>query len=137
MIGLGLDTPLRMELTDVNGVLTGTGGASFMDCKFFVYWVVSQSHFLGHHGKPPRASSRTNNGPQICEICRPVSPPERHSWEMLTSAVGVDLELAYQFNKMPDLKRPVTLRVVGATYRYRSPLVGAFPRGRWSQERTR
>jgi len=37
MIGLGLDTPLRMELTDVNGVLTGTGGASFIDCKFFVY----------------------------------------------------------------------------------------------------
>jgi hypothetical protein len=37
MIGGGLDTPLRMELTDVNGVITGTGGASFIDCKYFVY----------------------------------------------------------------------------------------------------
>ena len=37
LIGLGLDTPLRMELTDKGGVISGTGGASFIDCKFFVY----------------------------------------------------------------------------------------------------
>ena len=36
-IGYGFDTPLRMELTDVNGVLTGTGGASWIDCKYYTY----------------------------------------------------------------------------------------------------
>ena len=39
-----------MELTDVNGVLTGTGGASWIDCKYMSYcglfagFTVSGSH---------------------------------------------------------------------------------------------
>jgi len=46
----GIETPLRMELTDVNGALTGTGGASSIDCKYHSYcslfagFTVSGSH---------------------------------------------------------------------------------------------
>ena len=54
-IGYGFDTPLRMELTDVNGALTGTGGASWIDCRYYTYC----GSFAGF------TVSGTHNGSQI------------------------------------------------------------------------
>ena len=58
-IGLGLETPLTMELIDINGHIEGTGGGN-VDCKWYVYcgsfasytvWGShngSQLHLVGH-----------------------------------------------------------------------------------------